>query len=431
MKESAMKQENTSYDQLSTQCQKVKDSTGFLRVLSSEQKNLGLKEIAKQLLVSQDEILQANKIDLEQAHSKQLTESQLARLRLDQDRLRSMAHDVSTLADLPDPIGETIEEKILSNGLNVRRVRVPLGVVGVIYESRPNVTVDIASLCLKSSNGVLMRGGSEALNSNRALVRIIHKAVESCGITKQFLQFIDSTERNIIKEIINMDSYLDLIIPRGGSDLIHFVKEHSSIPAITGGIGVCHTYIDKDADVDKAVAIAHNAKISNPSVCNALDTLLIHTDVSDVILPKIAQSLVEAGVELRCDPKSLAILCSQNLLCKPAQDSDWGNEFLSLIASIRVVDSLEEALWHISHYGSGHSEAIVTENQNSKQQFLNEVDAAAVFANTSTRFTDGSALGLGSEVAISTSKLHARGPMGMRELTSYKWIIQGDGQIRT
>ena len=425
-----MEQAKKTYNTLATQGLEVKDSTKILRTLSSEQKNLGLREIAKQLLVSQDEIFEANNQDLEKASSKQLTEAQRNRLILNPERLSSMANDVLTLADLPDPIGETLEQRILPNGLNVRRVRVPLGVIGVIYESRPNVTVDIASLCLKSSNGVLMRGGSESLNSNRALVSIIHRAVANCGITKQFLQFVDSTERNIIKEIINMDSSIDLIIPRGGSDLIQFVKQHSSIPAITGGIGVCHTYIDKDADMDKAVAIAHNAKTSNPSVCNALDTLLIHMDVCDVILPKIAHSLIAAGVELRCDAKSLNVLRSQNLPCTPAQESDWGNEFLSLVASIKVVDSLDMALSHISHYGSGHSEAIVTENQDSTQKFLEEVDAATVLANTSTRFTDGSALGLGSEVAISTGKLHARGPMGIRELTSYKWIIQGDGQIR-
>ena len=426
-----MHESNQLSNKLNAQGRAVRKSTTILRSLSPERKKLALQAISQELLVSQDSILAANDKDCEKAGSKHLTKAEKDRLKLTPERLHVMSKDVATIAELPDPIGETIEERTLTNGLNVQRIRVPIGVVGVIYESRPNVTVDIACLCLKSGNSVLMRGGTEALYSNLALVELIHTAVEQVGITKQFLQFVDSSDRSIVQEIIGMNDYIDLIIPRGGTDLIQFVKEHATIPAITGGIGVCHTYVDKDADIEKAVAIVFNAKVSNPSVCNALDTLLIHREASTNALPQIANALLEAGVELRCDSDSLKILQSLNLNCLPAQESDWGNEFLCLIASIKIVDSLEQALGHISKFGSGHSEAIVTENQFTKLKFLSEVDAAVVFSNTSTRFTDGSALGLGSEVAISTNKLHARGPMGVKELTTYKWVIQGEGQIRT
>ena len=422
---------NQSSNKLNAQGRAVQASTTILRRLSPERKKLALQAIAQELLASQHSILEANDKDCRKADSKHLTQAEKDRLKLTPERLNIIAKDVTTIAELPDPIGEIIEERTLTNGLNVQRIRVPIGVIGIIYESRPNVTVDIASLCLKSGNSVLMRGGKEALYSNQALVDAIHTAVEQVGITKQFLQFVDCNDRSIVQDIIKMNDYIDLIIPRGGTHLIQFVKEHATIPAITGGIGVCHTYVDKDADIEKAASIVFNAKVSNPSVCNALDTILIHREVATNALPQIANALLKASVELRCDPDSLRILQSLDLNCSPALESDWGNEFLSLIASVKIVDSLEQALAHISKFGSGHSEAIVTENQFAKQKFLSEVDAAAVFSNTSTRFTDGSALGLGSEVAISTNKLHARGPMGIKELTTYKWVIQGEGQIRT
>ena len=308
----------------------------------------------------------------------------------------------------------------------------PLGVIGAIYESRPNVTVDISVLCLKSGNAVILRGGSEAIHSNTVLARMVRDSIAQAGVPQDAVQFVDSTDRALVERMLSMKEHIDLMIPRGGADFIRFVGEKAQMPVVTGGVGVCHTYVDVDADVENAVAIAYNAKVQRPTVCNALDTLLVHSGVAPVYLPAIAQEWAKAGVEMHCDLRALSILGPSEVLnLKPAIDEDWGMEFLSLTAAVKVVDSLEEALEHIERYGSGHSEAIITEDYSKAMRFLDDVDAAVVYVNASTRFSDGSQFGLGAEVAISTNKMHARGPMGLRELTSYKWTVLGTGQVRS
>jgi len=342
-----------------------------------------------------------------------------------------MAQDVLSVAALPDPVGEIFDMRTQPNGLLIGKKRVPLGVIGAIYESRPNVTIDISVLCLKSGNAVILRGGKEAIHSNRALAKLVQEASTSAGVPEGAVQFIENTDRALVDHLLKMSHIIDLIIPRGGAGLIKSVSENARMAVVTGGIGVCHTYVDKSADLNKAVAIAYNAKVQRPTVCNALDTLLVHADIAPRYLPLIAAEWAKAGVEMHCDARALNILKSQpGLKLVPATDEDWGKEFLALVAAIKVVDSLDEALEHIERYGSGHSEAIVTEEYEAAMRFLSEVDAACVYANASTRFTDGAQFGLGAEVGISTQKLHARGPLGLRELTTYKWIIFGSGQVR-
>ena len=342
-----------------------------------------------------------------------------------------MAADVRTVTSLPDPVGETFDMRTLPNGLQVGRRRVPLGVIGAIYESRPNITVDISVLCFKSGNAVILRGGSEAIHSNTALANLVRDAIAEAGAPRDAVQFVGATDRALVEQMLAMKEHIDLLIPRGGADFVRYVGEKAQMPVITGGVGVCHTYVDKDANLESAVAIAYNAKVSRPTVCNALDTLLVHSEAAPKCLPAIAREWAKAGVEMHCDLRALSILGpSEALNLKPATEEDWGTEFLSLTASVKVVDSMDEALEHIEQYGSGHSEAIVTEDYSSAMRFLDDVDAAAVLVNASTRFTDGGQLGLGAEVAISTNKMHARGPMGLRELTSYKWTILGTGQVR-
>jgi glutamate-5-semialdehyde dehydrogenase len=319
----------------------------------------------------------------------------------------------------------------LPNGLEISKRRVPLGVIGAIYESRPNVTIDISSLCLKSSNAVILRGGKEAINSNKALAKVAQEACDHAGVPEGAIQFIESTDRTLVNDMLKMKDIIDLMIPRGGAELIKLVSENAAMPVVTGGIGVCHTYVDKRADLKKAVAIAYNAKVQRPTVCNALDCILVHNQIAQDYLPAIAKEWARAGVEMHCDKQALAILKPiPALRLVAATDEDWGREYLSLRAAIKVVDSLDEALEHIEKYGSGHSEAIITEDHSAAMRFLNEVDAACVYANASTRFTDGAQFGLGAEIGISTQKFHARGPMALKEITSYKWIIQGSGQVR-
>jgi glutamate-5-semialdehyde dehydrogenase len=355
----------------------------------------------------------------------------LDRLMLSGDRLRDAAAGVRSVAALPDPVGETFDPYTLGNGLTVERRRVPLGVIGVIYESRPNVTIDISSLCLKSGNAVVLRGGKEAIHSNRALAGLVRGALESAGVTPEAVQFMEDTDRGVVDEMIKADAFFDLIIPRGGAGLIHYVAKEATVPAITGGIGVVHAYVDESANVEQAVAIALNAKVQRPEVCNALDTLLVHAAAAAQVLPEVASRLTNAGVELRCDQRSLSLLGPVNeARVKAAKPDDFGQEFLSLVLSIRVVDSMDEAIAHIEEHGSGHTETIITGNDANAERFLDEVDAAVVLVNASTRFNDGNQLGLGAEVAISTAKLHARGPMGLRELTTYKWVARGQGQVR-
>ena len=409
----------------------AKTASRRMAYLSTEVKNKALHNISDDLLARKDEILAANQIDYKKAEASGMSAAMLDRLMLNSSRLESIAQDVLTVAALPDPVGEVFDMRTLPNGLQIGRKRVPLGVIGAIYESRPNVTIDISVLCLKSGNAIILRGGREAIHSNSALARIVQEAATKAGVSDGAVQFIDNTDRTLVNHMLKMSDIIDLIVPRGGAKLIRFVKEKATMPVVAGGIGVCHTYVDKSADIDKAVAIAFNAKVQRPTVCNALDTLLVHTDVAERYLPLVTAEWAKAGVEMHCDERAIAIVKSNpSLKLVPVTDDDWGKEFLSLVAAVKVVDSLDAALEHIEHYGSGHSEAIITEEYGAAMRFLNEVDAACVYANASTRFTDGGQFGLGAEVGISTQKFHARGPLGLKELTSYKWIIFGSGQVR-
>ncbi len=402
-----------------------------LAYFSTEIKNRALHNISSDLIARQDEVLAGNEIDYKEGKAAGMSVAMLDRLLLDSGRLEAIAADVMAVAALADPVGEVFDMRILPNGLQAGRKRVPLGVVGAIYESRPNVTVDISVLCLKSGNAVMLRGGKEAINSNSALVRVVQEAVARAGMPDGVVQFVENTDRALVSQILKMGDYIDLMIPRGGAELIRFVTRNAAMPVVSGGIGVCHTYVDQNADLDRAVAIAYNAKVQRPTVCNALDTLLVHKDVAGRYLPLVAAEWDKAGVEMHCDERAMAILKKDSSLqLAPAKDEDWGREFLALVAAVRVVDSVDEALEHIERYGSGHSEAIITEEYGAAMRFLNEVDAACVYVNASTRFTDGAQFGLGAEVGISTQKMHARGPLGVRELTSYKWIILGNGQVR-
>ena len=399
--------------------------------LSTQDKNRVLLNLARLLRLEQADVLAANKLDYQEAKSEGLEESMLDRLLLTNDRLNSTADEIERVAELPDPIGEVIETSSLPNGLVTSRRRVPLGVVGSIYESRPNVTIAIFGLCLKSGNACILRGGKETIRSNTALHAMIREALSDAGVTVDAVQFVDNPDRALVDGMLKMDSYIDLLVPRGGSRLVKFVAENATMPAVTGGIGVCHTYVDRSADLIMAAEIVHNAKVRRPSICNALDTVLVHAEVAADGLPMIAKGLTASGVELRCDNRALSILGPEGSdVAIPANEDDWGREFLSLTAAVKVVDSLEDALNHIESYGSGHSEAIITEDDKAATRFLDEVDAAAVYVNASTQFTDGGQFGLGAEVGISTQKLHARGPMGLKELTSYKWVVVGTGQVR-
>jgi glutamate-5-semialdehyde dehydrogenase len=409
----------------------AKTASRKLAFLPTEIKNKALLGVADALIAKQDEILKANKLDYKESEASGMSAAMLDRLMLNASRLEGIANDVRTVAALPDPVGEVIEERTLPNSLQLSKKRVPLGVIGTIYESRPNVTVDISVLCLKSGNAVILRGGKEALRSNLALAKVVQEAAYKAGVPQGAVQIIESTDRSLVDYMLKMKGTIDLIIPRGGAGLIKSVAENATIPVVTGGIGVCHTYVDKSANLNKAVAIAYNAKVQRPTVCNALDTLLVHAEIAPQYLPLIAREWAKAGVEMHCDERALAILKPiPSLKLVPAKADDWGKEFLALIVAIKVVDSLDEALEHIERFGSGHSEAIIAEDKSAAVRFLNEVDAACVYANASTRFTDGGQFGLGAEIGISTQKFHARGPMALRELTSYKWLIVGDGHVR-
>lgn len=394
-------------------------------------KNRALGNIAAALEREQEPILAANAADYRAAQAAGMNAAMLDRLLLTPERLAGMAAEVRNIAALPDPVGEVMEARRLANGLQVEKRRVPLGVIASIYESRPNVTVDIAALALKSGNGCLLRGGKESLESNTALAELLRRAVGAAGLDPDNVQFVDNPARELVDTLLGMKEYINLLVPRGGPGLIKFIAERAAMPVVAGGVGVCHAYVDQAADYGKAARIIFNAKVQRPTVCNALDTALLHKAAAPGCLPALARELAAAGVELRCDHRALSILGpAAGLNAKPATAEDWGQEFLSLTAAIKIVDSLEAALEHIETYGSGHSEAIITEDAAAAARFVQEVDAAAVLVNASTRFTDGGQLGLGAEVGISTQKFHARGPLGLRELTSYKWVILGDGQVR-
>lgn len=422
----------TTVERLEAMGRAARAAARRLAYLTTEVKNWALRNVADALLRDQDAILAANAEDLAAGRASGLSEALLDRLLLTPERLRALAEDVRAVAALPDPVGEIFDMRTLPNGLKVGKKRVPLGVIGAIYESRPNVTVDIACLCLKSGNACILRGGREAINTNRTLAGLLAREFAAAGVPDGAVQFVDDPDRDLVARMLRMREYIDLLVPRGGAEFIRYVAENATMPVVTGGIGVCHTYVDEAADLDKAVRIVYNAKVRRPSICNALDTLLVHRAVAPAFLPRIAAEWLKAGVEMRCDETSLGILRAAGFEAGvvPAEPDDFGREFLALRAAVKVVDSLDEAIDHIGRYGSGHSEAIVTENYSAAMRFLDEVDAAAVYVNASTQFTDGGQFGLGAEVGISTQKFHARGPMGLKELTSYKWIILGDGHVR-
>jgi glutamate-5-semialdehyde dehydrogenase len=414
------------------QAKAAKAAARRLSSLSTTVKNRALEGIAQSLVARQDEILAANAEDIERARAAGLADAPLNRLRLTPEKIEGIARDVRTVASLPDPVGEVIDGWRLPNGLQVSRRRVPLGVLAAIFESRPNVTIDIAALCLKSGNACILRGGSEAIRSNTVLARVAREAETEAGVPEGALQLIENTDRALVAQLLELRDYINLVVPRGGAELIRFVAENARMPVLTGGVGVCHTYVDRAADLAKAVAVAVNAKTRNWSVCNAMDTLLIHSSVVDQFLPEIARAWAEKGVEARCDERALAVLTrgGDGVNAVAATPEDFGQEFLAPVASVRVVDSLDEALDHIDQYGTGHSEAIITEDFSAARRFTDEVDTAVVYVNASTQFTDGAQFGLGAEIIDSTQKTIARGPVGLREITTYKWVVQGEGQTR-
>lgn len=413
-------------DELTTKAQAARGAARRLVLATTEQKNAALHAMADALLAHRDDILAANAADVAAAEKAGTAPAMLDRLRLTPLRLEAMARDVRAVAALPDPVGEVFDATLRPNGLHISKRRTPLGVVGIVYEARPNVTSDVAALCLKTGNAAILRGGHEALQANVAIVAALGQALKAGGLPETAVQLIAEGGREVVGRMLKMRGAIDVIIPRGGAGLIRFVAENSTIPVIETGAGVCHTYVDRAADLHMAAEVIYNAKVRRPTICNALDTILVHQDIVAVALPPIAAELGKAGVELRCDPAARAIVPQS----KAAGDEDWGKEFLALVAAVKVVAGLDEALEHIARFGSGHSEAIITADAAAAQRFLTEVDAAAVYWNTSTQFTDGGEFGLGAEIGISTQKLHARGPMGLRELTTYKWVVEGNGQVR-
>jgi glutamate-5-semialdehyde dehydrogenase len=385
--------------------------------------------MAEAILANQEAIFEANARDLETGREMGLTEAMLERLTLNPKRINEICDGIKNVADLPDPVGEDFDSRVLENGLRISKRRIPIGVIGVIYESRPNVTADIAALCLKSGNAAILRGGKEAINSNRALAQAVVTGCVEAGLPEHAIQLIQSTDRAMVRELLRANAYVDMIIPRGGAALHQFAIENATIPVITGGIGVCHVYVEASADPEKVVPIVVNAKVQRPSVCNSMDTVLVDRSIAGMILPKIADALIEHEVELRCEPQAYAILQGKPDVVE-AGPADFDTEFMALIAAVKVVDGLDEALDHIYAHSTKHSEAIITEDYRAATRFVDELDSAAVFVNASTRFNDGGQFGLGAEVAVSTQRLHARGPMGLKELTTYKWVAFGDGQVR-
>ena len=405
--------------------QKAVQAKYEVQKLSEKEKNRALLTIAEALVTETDRILAANEKDLARAEEKGMKAGLIDRLRLTEERIKGMAEGIEKVTQLPDPVGELLETIHRPNGLVIEKRRVPLGVVGIIYESRPNVTADAFSLCFKSGNAVILKGGSDALYSNKAIVSVIREGLEKSGVTEDAISFIDATDRAVTMEFMKIKEYVDVLIPRGGAGLIRSVVENSTIPVIETGTGNCHIYIDEDADLAKAIPIIINAKTQRLGVCNACESLVVHEKIREKLLPDLAKALSEKSVEIRGDEK-----IGEVINCVPATEEDYGTEYLDAIISMKTVKNVDEAIAHINKYNTKHSEAIITENREHAEKFLNEVDAACVYVNASTRFTDGFEFGFGAEIGISTQKLHARGPMGLRELTSYKYRITGNGQIR-
>lgn len=415
-----------TYELVKAKAQAAKQAAAKLAVTSTAVKNAALLEMAAALEAQQAEILVANERDMTAAVAKGMKSSMLDRLKLTAERISGMADGLRQVAGLADPVGNVIDGKTLPNGLHITKIRVPLGVIGIIYEARPNVTADAAGLCLKSGNAVILKGGSEAMESNKTVAAILAQAAEGAGIPAGSIQFIDTSDRQAVQDLIHMNGLVDVVIPRGGAGLIQAVVRNASVPVIETGAGVCHTYVDKDADVEMAMKIAFNAKVQRPSVCNAMETLLVHKDIADKFLPMMLMMYNSSAVEIRGD-EAVQEYSGQ---VHPATEEDWSTEYGDLRLSVKIVDSIEEAMAHIAKYGTGHSECIVTDNYQSAQLFQYTVDAAAVYVNASTRFTDGNEFGFGAEIGISTQKLHARGPMALPELTSTKYLINGNGQVR-
>ncbi len=401
-----------------------------LALLSSREKNRVLEKIADYLEAQSDEIILANEQDVLEARRNGLSEALLDRLALTTARLKAIADDVRQVCKLADPVGQVIDGGLLDSGLRIERRRVPLGVIGVIYEARPNVTVDVASLCLKTGNAAILRGGKETWRTNAATVKVIQQALEECGLPAGAVQAIESPDRALVNEMLKMDKYIDMLIPRGGAGLHKLCREQSTIPVITGGIGVCHIFVDNTAEFAPALKIIVNAKTQRPSTCNTVETLLVHQDIADTFLPALSKQMAESGVTLHADARSLTALQSGPAVVVPVKAEEYDNEFLSLDLNVKIVADMDDAIAHIREHGTQHSDAILTRTLSNANRFVNEVDSSAVYVNASTRFTDGGQFGLGAEVAVSTQKLHARGPMGLEALTTYKWIGFGDDTIR-
>ncbi|MFH7376910.1 glutamate-5-semialdehyde dehydrogenase [Klebsiella aerogenes] len=401
-----------------------------LALLSSREKNQVLNKIADYLEAQTEDILRANAEDLSDARANGLSEAMLDRLALTPARLRSIADDVRQVCSLADPVGQVIDGGLLDSGLRIERRRVPLGVIGVIYEARPNVTVDVASLCLKTGNAAILRGGKETWRTNAATVKVIQQALQECGLPAAAVQAIESPDRALVSEMLKMDKYIDMLIPRGGAGLHKLCREQSTIPVITGGIGVCHIFVDDSAEIEPALKIIVNAKTQRPSTCNTAETLLVHRNIADTFLPALSKQMAESGVTLHADPAALPLLQNGPAKVEPVKAEQYDDEYLSLDLNVKVVADLDEAIAHIREHGTQHSDAILTRTLRHANRFINEVDSSAVYINASTRFTDGGQFGLGAEVAVSTQKLHARGPMGLEALTTYKWIGFGDDTIR-
>ena len=415
-----------TYELVKTKAAAAKKAAAKLAVTSTAVKNKALLAMAEALLAKQEEILAANALDMERAAAKGMKSSMLDRLKLTEARIEGMADGLRQVANLPDPVGNVLDGKTLANGLTITKVRVPLGVIGIIYEARPNVTADAAGLCLKSGNAVVLKGGSEAMESNKAVAGILSEAATAAGMPEGAIQFIDTSDRQAVQDLIHLNGLVDVVIPRGGAGLIKMVVMNATVPVIETGAGVCHTYVDASADVEMAVKIAYNAKVQRPSVCNAMETLLVHKDAAAKFMPAMLAKYAEAGVEIRGDEN----VQSFDKAVVPVTEEDWATEYGDLRLSVKLVDSIEEAMEHIARFGTGHSECIVTNDYSQAQLFQKTVDAAAVYVNASTRFTDGNEFGFGAEIGISTQKLHARGPMALPELTSTKYLICGNGQVR-
>ncbi|MDR5687143.1 glutamate-5-semialdehyde dehydrogenase [Morganella morganii] len=409
----------------------AKAASWALAQLSGKQKNQALTRIADLLEQNSAPILAANELDIAKAREQGTSEAMLDRLLLTQARLESIAADVRKVCQLADPVGEVIDGGVLESGLRLERRRVPLGVVGVIYEARPNVTVDVASLCLKTGNAVILRGGKETHNTNVAMVSVIQQALSECGLPQAAIQAIDNPDRALVNELLKMDRYVDILIPRGGAGLHRLCREQSTIPVITGGIGVCHIFVDETADLHKALPVIRNAKVQRPSVCNAVETLLVHEKVAAEFLPLLSDHMAADNVTLHADPAALALLKNGPAKTEAVTEAQLSDEWLSLDLNVVIVKDIDGAIEHIRHYGTQHSESILTQSMSQADYFVSNIDSSAVYVNASTRFTDGGQFGLGAEVAVSTQKLHARGPMGLAALTTYKWIGIGDHTIRS